>query len=460
MNVLLVAPCTDPNNPAQWPPIGLASIATALRDAGHTPHIADWPRMYKTTASFSRLVQELQPDVVGFTCFTMNVKHVAFLANIVRAFVPFAKIVIGGAHPSTLPDRVLSDIPDADFAVRGEGEVPMVALCDCLTHPERHALRNVAGLITRDGINSPYFHPNVDAYGIPAWDLINPADYDITTDPLGRAMPILTSRGCPCRCSFCAANCVSGPKWRRRSMRTVFNELRLLHDDYGIRRFITYDEGFGSHKSTMMEFCAELDKSPWLNDTKFDCGTGMRLDQIDEELLTTLKAHRFRPLIPFGIESGSDRLLKLMRKGTNQQLIREKITLLDKMGFHPCAYVILGYPTETREEMEATIRMTLELPFRQASYMCFMPLPGTEATEQLIESGELPKDFDYSKLVGGAIAYAPKGMTVAELQDIRRKAILRFFWRPRILWGMMTSWREIVSMVRRLWRIYGKDRTV
>jgi len=149
-----------------------------------------------------------------------------------------------------------------------------------------------------------------------------------------------------------------------------------------------------------------------------------------------------------------------MRKGTNQQLIREKITLLDKMGFHPCAYVILGYPTETREEMEATIRMTLELPFRQASYMCFMPLPGTEATEQLIESGELPKDFDYSKLVGGAIAYAPKGMTVAELQDIRRKAILRFFWRPRILWGMMTSWREIVSMVRRLWRIYGKDRTV
>lgn len=454
MNILLVNPETDPAGAmGWWPPIGLLSIATALRAAGHSVALAEHGHNYTTVEEFARFVADRQPTMIGLSVLTRNVRHVRRLIEEAKRVTPGVAVVVGGPHPCTCPESVLVELPEADYAIAGEGEIPMTALAGGAP------LVQIGGLIWRENgtinRNPAFFAADINVYDVPAWDLVNPGDYPLIFRDGAKYLPVLTSRGCPYRCSFCAANSTSGPKWRRRSLDLVFKELSLLRE-CGINHFTLHDEGFGSSKPLMMEFCLQV-KTRGFSDCFFASGAGMRLDQIDEELLGALKEIRFATYIPFGIESGSERILKLMRKQTNLALIREKICLVDRMGFKPCAFVILGYPTETREEIEATIRLTLDLPFREAAYSLFMPLPGTEATRLLLESGELPQDFDFTVFGGGNIAYSPRGISLEELQRIRRQAILRFYWRPRIFLPMVRGWRAAWFLVVRTFHVFARN---
>jgi radical SAM superfamily enzyme YgiQ (UPF0313 family) len=184
-------------------------------------------------------------------------------------------------------------------------------------------------------------------------------------------------------------------------------------------------------------------------------GVGMRLDQVDEALLSLMQKVNVEKVIPLGIESGSERILQLMRKNSNLALVREKVRLMDSMGFKPGGYFIIGYPTETREEILQTVRLALELPLHQAAFANFLPLPGTPATRMLQENGELPLDFDFAAIDGAAVPYAPKGMTPAELQSLKRWANIRFYLRPRIFVEFLLARRNNWVMgIKRLVRLF------
>jgi len=239
--------------------------------------------------------------------------------------------------------------------------------------------------------------------------------------------------------NFCAAKVTSGQRLRRRGMDHIFSELNLLQTKYGIKRFVVEDEGFGVNKKFIMDFCQRIKKDNFK--ASFALGVGMRLDIIDQELLTTMKEVGFEKTIVLGIESGSERILKLMKKQINLSLIWEKVKLMNKMGFEPNGYFILGYPSETKEEMNKTIKLALKLPIREASFTAFQPLPSTEATNKLIESGELSADYDFASVAQNKVTYAPKGIKLDELERIRKNAILRFYLRPRTLLRYFKSWQ-------------------
>jgi radical SAM superfamily enzyme YgiQ (UPF0313 family) len=455
MKLMLVNPLHDPNDTRLWPPVGLGYLATAARSAGHQVTIVDQSRDCRTVRSFEATVREWAPDVVGFTAFTMGVPAVASLAKAVRNTLPGARIVIGGPHVSAAPESTFRLIPDADFGVQAEGETPLRMILDTLSRGQEPG-GAIPGLVYRQGqevrIVPPEVQHDIESYGLPAWDLIKPESYLGLFCNDDKTLPVFFSRGCPFPCTFCAARVTSGAVLRRRSLDNIFQELHMLRDTYGANRFIIEDEGFGTSKAFILAFCERL-KSDGMN-ARFDFGVGLRLDQADEELLTALKAANFCRTIALGIESGSVRILKLMKKRTDLDLIRERVRLMDRMGFEPTGYFILGFPTETREEMEQTVQLALELPLREASFTAFQPLPGTEATQMLIDRGELPAGFDATTIKACAVTYAPEGMSTRELQNIRRRAILRFYLRPRVLWRMLISPSLFSYIIKRFFRIF------
>jgi radical SAM superfamily enzyme YgiQ (UPF0313 family) len=455
MKLMLVNPLHDPNDTRLWPPVGLGYLATTARNAGHEVTIVDQARDCLDTQSFTAILHKWTPDVVGFTVFTMGIPAVADLTRTVRHVLPNARIVIGGPHVSAAPETIFRVLPEADFGVQAEGETPLRMILDALSQG-RDPGNAIPGLVYREGrdvrVVPPKVEHDIESYGHPAWDLIRPESYLGLFCNNDRTLPVFFSRGCPFPCTFCAARVTSGAILRRRSMDHIFQELRTLQQDYRVNRFIIEDEGFGTNKAFILAFCERL-KSENL-DAQFDFGVGLRLDQIDEELLTALKGVNFCRTIALGIESGSERILKLMKKRTNLDLVRDRVRLLDRMGFEPTGYFILGFPTETREEMKQTVQLALDLPLREASFTAFQPLPGTEATQMLIDRGELPANFDATNIRACAVTYAPEGMTTRELQRIRRRAILRFYLRPRALWRMLISPSLFSYVVKRFIHIF------
>ena len=418
MKILLIQPFKNTSLGRQsYPPVGLAYLANQVKDFGDVS-ILDCLIDNRDYKDFIKSLNFYKPDVAGISVFSISVPYVKQMIKIIRVLFPKCKIVLGGPHISALPERVISEFPEVDFFIRGEGEVPFVNLIKSDFNAPR--------------INEPYFAPNIEDYGYPAWDLIQPQRYFKYIN-VGRASaPVFFSRGCPFPCTFCAAKVTSGQNLRRRSMEHIFYELQGLYRFHRIRRFIIEDEGFGTSKQFIMEFCDMVRKK--IRGAEFVMGVGMRLDIIDSELLCAMREVNFQKNIPLGIESGSQRILDLMKKHTTLDLIREKVNLMDNYGFKPSGYFMLGYPTETKEEMEETIKLALSLPLREAGFTAFQPLPATEATKYLMLKGELPSDFDFTSGTPNKITYAPEGMTLEELERIRKNAILRFWLRPTHFW--------------------------
>jgi len=462
MKILLVQPFKDFGLYGEsYPAVGLGYLATAVREGDNQVSILDCLKDGYNYDKFIQRVKEVCPDLIGITLFSISIPFVKKMVDMIKKELPDTTVVLGGPHVSSLPHKVLRNFEKVDFAVRGEGEIPLRRLIKSLNSGDKN-FSQIPGLIYRENneirVNEPYFPPNIEEYGFPAWDLIKPLDYFKYVSIGPNTVPVFFSRGCPFPCTFCAAKVTSGQRLRRRGLDHIFTELHLLQKEFDIKRFIIEDEGFGVTKKFIMAFCQRVKKENFK--ANFGLGVGMRLDFIDQELLEAMKEAGFDRTIVLGIESGSERILKLMKKEINLSMVWEKVNLMNKMGFEPNGYFILGYPGETKEEMEETIRWAFKLPIKEASFTAFQPLPATEATTMLIEKGELPEDFDFASLAQNKIVYAPCGMGLKQLEQIRKKAILRFYLRPRILLRYFKSFRAFMYAFKKVIAVFFKKNLV
>ena len=230
-------------------------------------------------------------------------------------------------------------------------------------------------------------------------------------------------------------------------------EIRLLHNRYGIREIHIEDDNFTFDKNFVKEFCAQL-KNSGLK-ISWTCPNGIRLDTLDEELLLVMKDAGFYSL-SVGIESGSDKILEQMKKNITKEQIREKINLIKKCGLDVSGFFILGYPTENREDILATINFAIELGLKRAGFSLFKPFPGTEITRKLVEKGELKQmsDEDWARFVLSDAVYAPPGFTRKQMKKIRREALLRFYLRPAIMFNFIRNIKNLKHLKVVLVRIY------
>ncbi|MEO5355761.1 MAG: radical SAM protein [Nitrospirae bacterium YQR-1] len=375
--------------PPNIPDLGLGYIVSALKKHGHDVTIMDW-NMNLTVSGFKKWLVDNAPQCVGVKLFTKDVGAAKETVKIVRETLPEAFIVIGGPHPSsTEPGELMSDFSICDYAIKGEAEQSFPLLLSAINGKSRHVglehavASAIPGLTWRSNTgvcaNPISLHTGLDDIDFPDWDMINPMNYFATIHgsdkSVGVPAPVITTRGCTGKCSFCDVHNISGRKIRFRSPENVFKELCFLYDNYNVRSFMFQDNSFTSIKNNLVKLCQLMVDSDMK--VEWDCVSYERLDNLTPEVLSLMYKSGCR-MIHLGIESGSEQTRKVMNKHGSLEMINEKIRLIAESGIEPFAWFILGFPGESRAQMQQTIKFAFSAGTPLVKFNLCFPLPGTD----------------------------------------------------------------------------------
>jgi len=434
MKVLLL----KPNNLADHiqPSLGLGYLAAQIRK-DHEVVIHDCIKENTSIEGVQDVIKLHNPDLIGVQCYTFDTPKVYKMLKIVKEAFPDKITIVGGAHISSIPIEAFNQFqPYVDYAFNGECEISFPKFLNALEKGERY-FSDINSIIWKDAdgkvhANPPALVQDLDSLGFPAWDLMPPETYPESQHgafyekfPIA---PIITTRGCPYLCTFCSAPKISGRKLRHHSVEYVQNHIKMLYAR-GVREFHIVDDNF----TFDMDYCKSVLRG--IIDLKLDISlatpNGIRMDYLDDEMLELMK-EAGQYLITVAVESGTDRILKKMKKGTTVEKMRKNIALIKKHGFPVAGFFILGYPTETREEMEQTIRFSKELGLIRANFFTYLPLPGTASYNELVSSGEIEK-VDWNNFLFMTAPYTPAGIDRKELLRLKKRAFLSFHCNPKVL---------------------------
>ena len=292
-----------------------------------------------------------------------------------------------------------------------------------------------------------HFIENLNKLEYPAWELLHPDKYPFA--PSGafaknkKIASIITSRGCPYSCTFCAASKISGTKIRKRNIENIIGEIKLLRKKLGIKEIHIIDDNFTNDRSFVIDFCQTLIKEG-IN-ISWACSNGVRLDSLNEELLKLMEKSGCYSLL-VGIESGTQRILDHMNKKVTIATMREKIKLIKtKTNIRITGLFILGYPEETLKDIEATIKFSTELKLDRASFNNFMPLPGSDIYKELEANGELD-GLSGDEIYLYNAQYAPKSMSLRELKNLQLKAYFKFYFNLRVILGLIRETKSLLQI--------------
>ncbi len=367
------------------PPLGLLYLATALKQAGH-----DFKIIHKEAGMTGEVISEIeqyQPDLVGMSVFTgYNNKKYVDLSKDLKS--KGYRIVWGNAHPSLLPEQVLSE-PSVDFVVVGEGERVIVDLANNLDN--KNAYKDILGLGFKDGgdkviVNQRGGFINMDDYLID-WSVINLEEYLVPyfSERFERTLAVTTSRGCPFNCQFCYNLVFNQRRWRAHSAEKIVQNLLPLIKKYNINAIRFLDDNFFVDKERAFKIASGL-KLPYFADGRVEC--------VDTDFVENLKRTGCKEIM-FGFESGSNRILQeVVKKGSTTDNVINAVKLLRGTGIMASGSFVLGFPTEMKEEYESTMRFIVEL-LEINNHMAFtvgwfLPFPGTGLFEKAKECGFVP----------------------------------------------------------------------
>lgn len=341
-------------------------------------------------------------DIVGFSCTSPQMKHALYLAKKIKAINPRVVNVFGGVHPSALPEATSAN-REVDMVVVGEGEESMLKII--------HGLRERI-------IQSPYIE-DLDKIPHPDRHLIKLERHLQKTEKLEgrRVTSIFTTRGCPFKCFFCASHAVWKRKQRTRSPENIAEEFALLSRDWQVDHVSFADDEVGLDKLHFSQLCDLLIK----NHSHISWGCNMVVSVMDAELLKAMWAAGCRELW-LGVESGSPRILRDMHKPFNLKDIRQAFKITKELGFIRRAYILLGMPNETREDIEMTDRLIEEIKPDVVGFTILAPFPGTAAYDPQVH-----KDIDWSEVDEYHNKFTKtKTLTNHELHQIQKDFVKKY----------------------------------
>jgi len=383
MNVLLVNPrslgvpvvldavicrCTGIERKAgeRIPPIGLAYIAAKLRASGHSVCLLDCAGLGMPFEGYLRVLRRFSPDLLVTLTSGGSLADVSGYLQAAKS--AGALTALCGSCPS-LNDTLLLRSPDVDLVVRGEPEATFDELAGVLEGGR--ALSSVRGLSYKSG-DSVKRNPSrpllkdLDSLPFPARDLLPNSRYRVAYSMRSPQTVLLSSRGCPFTCVFCTSRVFYGSRLRARSAENVADELEEVVHAFGVRDFSFQDDTFTVGRTRVLSICDEI-RSRGL-DVSWQCNS--RVDTVDPSLLAGMKSAGCY-LIKYGVESGDGAILKLLKKGTSMQGIRQAIRATKDAGIKAGASFILGCPWDTVQTTHKTISFAKELGIDYASFNAF-----------------------------------------------------------------------------------------
>jgi radical SAM superfamily enzyme YgiQ (UPF0313 family) len=381
MRVLLINPFY-PISETPSPPLGLSYLAGALSDAGLEVKVLDLVVFPYSRAMLQTIIDAFKPQIAGLTAVTMTFDHAMEVINDIKGINPDILTVMGGPHISFCARETLSDYPDLDVAVIGEGERTVVELCRAADNGG--TLENVSGIAYRRGTDIYYTSQrgpieNLDELPLPVRGLLPLGRYRALNMPIS----ITTSRGCPFKCIFCVGRKMVGARVRYRSPVKVVDELQYL-DTLNFPQINIADDLFTANKNHCLGVCNEIIK----RGLKLTWTSFARVDTVSDDVLSKMKAAGCTA-VSFGIESANPQILKTIKKGITLDQVEEAVGMCQRAGITPFASFILGLPGET----PATIKETMDFGERLKhkglafGFHLLAPFPGTEIREKCDQYG-------------------------------------------------------------------------
>jgi radical SAM superfamily enzyme YgiQ (UPF0313 family) len=407
-------------------------LASTLRQASdrYDIQICDLRISGQDYSDFAAAVTRFKPDLVGISAVTMEASSLDRVARTVRETGFQDPIVAGGPHPTAYPDETLSN-PDIDYVVLGEGEETfkeLVKALDTGSNPEK-----VPGIAFRRDHTTMYSGPRpiiqeLDAIPHPAWDLVSFDAYakfsSMSSLRRNRYTNIFTSRACPYQCVYCHS--LFGKRFRARSPENVLDEVRQLVDEYSVHHLEIVDDIFNCDLERSKKILDLLHAEGLSVELSFP--NGLRCDRLDREFLEKLSRFPFA-LICAPIETSSPRIQKLMKKNLNLSKVSEVINWCADLRIYTRGFFMLGFPTETLEELKATIDYAVKSRLHTAFFFVVVPFKGTELYQMSLDIIE-QRGYDYRDH-----DYFRSSMNVSEIPNknlfrAQRQAYFRLFIRP------------------------------
>jgi anaerobic magnesium-protoporphyrin IX monomethyl ester cyclase len=391
VRVTLVYPFFQPfrdNSIFKFPPLGLGYVAASLRREGFSVELVDCT--FLTWDEAIARVKRSQPDIIGFYSMFSMKKTSVEMARLLRR--DCGLLVVGGPLPTFNPTSYLDVF---DVAVLGEGEEAMVEVAECFERGvDFSAVRGIAYRENREVrfTEARKFVGDLDCLPFPARDLFDNEAYKRYY--LGRfgysISPLITSRGCPFSCDFCSRP-VFGQSFRKRSTVNIVDEVEEIVR-LGYDRVWFADDCFTLNRGQVLGVCDELTKRGLR--VGWECLS--RVDTMDREVAGRMRAAGCVRVF-FGIESGTDVVLSLMRKQITVEQARNAVYSAKSTGLQVGAFFILGYPGENDDSVLNTVRFASGLPLDYLSFTLPYPIPGTALFERVKNNGGFIEDEDYEE---------------------------------------------------------------
>ncbi len=428
-----------------FPSLGLLYIGAVLKEAGHQVDVLDG--YFENIEEITSLIQQEGHEIIGVSSYTAGWENDKKTISLLKDRFPDKIMVAGGPHPTVWKENCLKECEELDIVVCGEGEYTMKELVAALK--SGGDLEKIAGIIWRRGgesrINSSRLYvEDLDGLPFPDRSLVDLSRY-IPTISVYKRLPsttVIASRGCPYSCIFCHAI----KKVRFRDPDLILKELEDLVNKYGIRDVTFYDEIFALNQKNALKICEGI------IERKLDLtwAANARPQGLGEMLLKKMKESGCWRLL-FGIESGSQRVLDIMKKGIKINEIEEAIKLTRKFGIEAHGTFIFGTPGETFNNGLETIRFAQKLGLDYAAFGSLAPLPGTEVYQMINDPGK--NDFPRHTMFN--ISYVPKSMTREELEKLLSLCYRKFYLRPSYILRRLLKIRSFEDLRRNIIGFFG-----
>ena len=424
MKVALIFPRVKEQVHGMWPPLGIITLGTILKQQGHEVWCYD--------SSFDlgpeRVINDLKkkmPDVVGVSCLTDFIPNATKIIKEAKNIGAYT--IMGGPHPTIMPEKTLEDILELDYAVMGEAEKSLSLLLEKIKSGEDvNSIKGIAfrknGKIINTGKPEPI--ENLDEIPVPNRDLLDVHEVYLKS----RAINMHASRGCPFHCTFCQPTLerLFGKKVRYQSAKRVAEEIKECNRKYGITDFFFHDDTFTIKKKWLKNLVDELDKEGLSDGFRYVVNS--RVDTFDEERAQLLKQMGVYYVL-FGVETGSQEILDSLKKGTTIAQAKEAFRICKKIGFRTHAYILFGSPCESKQTLKETEDIIAELKPNTVHISIYTPLKGTYLAQECEKEGRITvddySDFDYylKETSSGDPPIKIPGLTYKDLTDTRARIL-------------------------------------
>ena len=401
-------------------PVGIGYLLAITERAGIKTRFIDEQVEEDIFEKISDYIKEMdKPYIFGFSAMTAAYKRAMVVSKRVKELYPDSIVCIGGVHASAIPDEVMSN-EHVDIVVRGEGELILPDLYRCIK--EGRSFTDIENISHRQ--NGKIVHNNI-ASVIDDLDSLPPFPYHRFTSKKYDLGFVVSSRGCPYGCIFCSNRVTTGMKYRYRSPVSIVDDLEVLYHRHGKTFILFLDDNFLVNKKRIYTLIDEIRQRGL--DNKMTFSFQARGDNADYALFKDLYSSGFKSVF-FGMETASNRIMKLIKKGETVEQCINAVRMAKELGFHVSAAFIYGFPTETHSDRINCARLSKELEIDMARFNNATPYPGTELYQIAKKEGALNIQNDYENFISVStfienpfkkipFSYVPVGSSEEEIRN-------------------------------------------